>query len=102
MHASELSDTYKVIPSLLSFNTSRIAPDILAVYVQCIAKVFGTWAVDKANRWEEDSLQEVKNMANSITSGMERLSGHPDFEVQERVRSSPRLFLSLVAYDVLS
>lgn len=82
---SELSDTRKVIPSLLSKDTTKLAADIIAVYIQSAAKIFGTWAIELTTRWDEDDLPEVKQSVESIISAVTELANNPDFEVQERV-----------------
>ena len=82
---SELSDTRKAVPSLLSSNVSKLSPDIIAVYINSAAKVFGAWAVDLAARWDDDDLQEVKEVVASVISAVRQFTSSADFEVQERV-----------------
>lgn len=80
-----MPDTRKTISSLLSIDSTKIAPDIVAICVQSTAKIFGSWAVDLANRWDDDDLPEVKNNVETIISGLQKFASDPDFEVQERV-----------------
>ncbi|KAH8101043.1 Adaptor protein complex AP-3 delta subunit [Phellopilus nigrolimitatus] len=89
---SELSDVRKVLPSLLSADTEQLAPDIVAVYIHSAAKVFGIWAVELANHWDEDDLPEVKASVESIVSGLQEFASSPDFEVQERAANILQLF----------
>ena len=53
-------------------------------------KVFGSWAAELADRWDDDDLPKVRGVVDDV---VERLSGfvtHADIEVQERVRASGR------------
>ena len=84
--SSELSDTRKVLPSLLSPSVNKLSPDIIAMYIQCAAKIFGNWAVELAQRWDDDDLPEVKEVVSTIISGVRQFASNADFEVQERVR----------------
>ena len=63
-----------------------MAPDIVAICIQSAAKIFGYWAVDLANRWDDDDLSNVKNTVETTVSCLQKLASDPDFEVQERVR----------------
>ncbi|THH03450.1 hypothetical protein EW145_g6241 [Phellinidium pouzarii] len=98
---SELSDTRKVIPALLSVDGAQLAPDIIAVYIQSTAKVFGTWATELANRWDEDDLQELKESVEAIIAGLRTFASHSDFEVQERAANILQLF-NFIQADLLS
>ncbi|KAI5116434.1 hypothetical protein M0805_000213 [Coniferiporia weirii] len=90
--SSELSDTRKVLPALLSADGTKLAPDIVAIYIQSVAKIFGAWAAELASQWDEDDLQEVKASVGSIVSGMRIFASNPDFEVQERAANVLQLF----------
>lgn len=84
----ENSDTRKIIPTLLQPSVASLAPDIIAVYIQSVAKIFGTWVVQLAQTWDDDTdLPEVRRVADSIVEGIQPFASNPDFEVQERVRT---------------
>jgi AP-3 complex subunit delta len=57
------------------------------VYIQAATKIFGQWAADVAQQWEDDQLVNVKKVVESMITRLEELVGSPDIEVQERVSS---------------
>lgn len=85
IYFSELSDTRKVLPSLLSADESKLSPNIIASYIQCISKVFGSWAIDLATNWDVDDLPELRATVSSTISGLQKFTSNEDYEVQERV-----------------
>ncbi|KAL5494662.1 APL5 [Sanghuangporus weigelae] len=96
-YASELTDTRKAIPSLLAPNVAKLAPDIIAMYIQSVAKIFNGWAVDLAARWDDDDLSEVKDVVSSVLSGVRQFASNEDFEVQERAANVLQLFTFIQA-----
>jgi AP-3 complex subunit delta len=64
-----------------------LAPETVAVYLQSATKVFGLWAADTADNWDDDELPRVKAVVESVISGVSEFVSSPDIEVQERVRS---------------
>lgn len=48
-------------------------------------KIFGFWAAELAQRWQDDFLPEVKSMAQLVMSHVQELTGSFYVEVQERV-----------------
>lgn len=91
-YGGELSDTRKVIPSLLSAVEANLPSSINASYIQCISKVFGSWAVDLASNWDVDDLPELKTTVSSIISGLQKFTSNEDYEVQERAANALQLF----------
>ncbi|KAG5641635.1 hypothetical protein DXG03_004558 [Asterophora parasitica] len=89
---SELAEPQKLLPHLLQPEVSALSPEIQAVYVQAATKVFGSWAAEVAQRWEDDDLQEVKNEVETLTSRFIELVSSPHIEVQERAANSLQLF----------
>lgn len=65
------------------------------MYIQAAIKIFGFWASELAQRWDEDDLPTVKSAAESISERMAALVRSPHIEVQERVRSDRILRYSL-------
>ncbi|KAL5536063.1 APL5 [Sanghuangporus sanghuang] len=96
-YASELTDTRKAIPSLLVPNAAKLAPDIVAIYIQSVAKIFSAWVVDLAARWDDDDLPEVKDVVTSVLSGVRQFVSSEDFEVQERAANVLQLFTFIQA-----
>ena len=85
-HQSENPDTRKIIPTLLQPTVLSLASEIVAEYVLSVAKIFGTWVVELAQAWDDETdLPEVKRTADTIVDGLQRFASHPDYEVQERV-----------------
>jgi AP-3 complex subunit delta-1 len=83
--SSLLSDPQKLLPHLLQSEVDRLSPNIIAVYIQATLKVFGNWATEIAQRWDEDNLQDLKDNIRSISERMQKLVNSQHIEVQERV-----------------
>ncbi len=83
--SSLLSDPQKLLPHLLQSEVDRLSPNIIAVYIQATLKVFGNWATEIAQRWDEDNLQDLKDNIKSIIERMQKLVNSQHIEVQERV-----------------
>ena len=83
---SEIPEPQKVIPHLLQPEISRLAPDILAIYIQAVSKIFGSWAAELAQRWDDDDLPQVKASVDTIIARINEFATSPHIEVQERVR----------------
>jgi AP-3 complex subunit delta len=81
-----LAEPQKLIPELLQPEISNLEPETIAVYIQAATKVFGYWAVEVAQRWEDDDLQEVKEVVDLIMTHISHFVSSPHVEVQERVR----------------
>ena len=82
---SEFSDTIKIIHSLLPDKSSRVSSDILATYLQSAAKVFGSWAVELAARWDEDDLPRLRDEVQFMITKIRDFASSADFDLQERV-----------------
>jgi AP-3 complex subunit delta-1 len=63
-------------------------PDTLAVYIHSAAKVFGYWAAEFAQRWDDDLIPEIKNVVDMVLERVGDLISSPYIEVQERVTYS--------------
>lgn len=85
MSLSELAEPQKLLPYILQPGISILSPETIAVYIQAAMKIFGYWAAELAERWEDDDLQEVKTVVESILARLSDLVSSPHIEVQERV-----------------
>lgn len=85
---STLSEPQKLLPYLLQPEVDKLSPDIMAMYIQAAIKVFGFWASELAQRWDEDDLAELKHAVGSILSRLRELASSQHIEVQERVRTA--------------
>lgn len=84
-----MSDPQKLLTYLLQPSISNLAPDILAVYIHAATKVFGFWASEIAERWDDDLLPEVKEVVDMVIERVGEFSTSPHIEVQERVNLKP-------------
>lgn len=87
--ASELAEPQKLLSHLLQPGINTLPPDVVAVYVQAAMKVFGSWAAELAERWDDDDLPRVQGVVGDILERLQSFAAHPDIEVQERVRRDP-------------
>lgn len=82
----ELAEPQKLIPYLLQPEINNLPPDIIAVYVQAMTKIFGFWASELGQRWNDDELPDLKQTIVSIQNRVSEFASCQDIEVQERVR----------------
>jgi AP-3 complex subunit delta-1 len=75
-----------VLPHLLRPDIARLPPETVVVYIQAAIKVFGFWASELAERWEEDDLPRVLSAVESIFERTKVFVSSSHIEVQERVR----------------
>ncbi|ETW86760.1 hypothetical protein HETIRDRAFT_166278 [Heterobasidion irregulare TC 32-1] len=92
-YCGELAEPYKLLPYLLQHSTSNLAPDIVEVYLQAVLKVFGFWAAELAQRWDNDDLPRVKEVVDMIITRMSDFTSNSGLEVQERAANSLQLFV---------
>ncbi|EIN14349.1 Adaptor protein complex AP-3 delta subunit [Punctularia strigosozonata HHB-11173 SS5] len=100
-YCSELSEAHKLLPFLLQPGLRKLSSETVAVYLQNASKVFGFWAADTAERWEDDDLPHAKSVVDSTISGIEEFVSSPDVEVQERAANIYQL-LAFVRADLAS
>ncbi|KAK0217615.1 adaptin N terminal region-domain-containing protein [Armillaria nabsnona] len=91
-YCSELAEPQKLLPYLLQPGISHLSPDIIAVYIQAAAKIFGFWATEVAQHWTEDDLPEVKDLVAMFISRGNEFVSSPHIEVQERAANTLQLF----------
>ncbi|KAF9566934.1 Ap3d1 protein [Agrocybe pediades] len=100
-YCSELAEPQKLLPYLLQPEITNLAPEIIAVYIQAAIKVFGFWASELAQQWDDDNLPEVKQVVESVLSRVKELAGSQHIEVQERAANALQLFTFINA-DLLA
>ncbi|OBZ78815.1 AP-3 complex subunit delta-1 [Grifola frondosa] len=91
-YCGELAEPQKLLPYLLQPRLTAISPDITAVYLQAAMKVFGFWAAELADRWDDDDLPKVKDTVDMVLERTSDFVTHPDIEVQERAANILQLF----------
>lgn len=74
-----------------------LSPQAIAIYLQSAAKIFGVWAINIAERWDEDELPDVKRVVEIIITAVQSFVGSEDIEVQESVGLATELFQSCSA-----
>ncbi|KAI0368886.1 Ap3d1 protein [Pilatotrama ljubarskyi] len=91
-YCSELAEPQKLLSYLLQPGITTLPPDIVAVYVHASMKVFGFWAAELAERWDDDDLPRIQGTVNDILERLASFATHPDIEVQERAAEALQLF----------
>lgn len=71
---------------LLRHEIADLAPEIIAIYIQATLKVFGYWATELAESWEDEKMVELKSTVETIINFMSEFASSHHIEVQERVR----------------
>ncbi|KAJ7459062.1 adaptin N terminal region-domain-containing protein [Mycena galericulata] len=96
-YCSELAEPQKLLPYLLQSEVANLLPEIIAVYIQATSKIFGNWAAEVAQRWDDDDLPEVKSMVDLIIGRLREFVSNSDVEVQERAANTLQLFTFIQA-----
>ncbi|KAF7784263.1 hypothetical protein Agabi119p4_428 [Agaricus bisporus var. burnettii] len=96
-YCEELAEPESVLPHLLRPEVARLPPETVAIYVQAAIKVFGFWASELAERWEEDDLSRVLAAVESISERMNVFASSPHIEVQERAANIHQLCNFIIA-----
>lgn len=81
---SELTEPQKLLAYLLQPSIANLAPDIIAVYIHTATKVFGYWAAEIAQRWDDDLLPDVTSVVDMVIERVSDFISSPHIEVQER------------------
>lgn len=84
---SELSEPQKILPYLFQPEIVNLSPETIAVYIQAATKIFGHWAAEIAQRWDDDYLQEVKSVVQTVITNVGGFVSSPHIDVQERVKT---------------
>ncbi|KAF5323446.1 hypothetical protein D9611_005565 [Ephemerocybe angulata] len=96
-YSYELQEPEKVIAYLIQPEVSSLPPDTIAVYIQAATKIFGYWASDLAQRWDDNYLLEVRSTVESVLVRMRELAKSVHVEVQERAANALELFTFIAA-----
>ncbi|TFK68252.1 Adaptor protein complex AP-3 delta subunit [Pluteus cervinus] len=91
-HCRELTDPQQLLPYFFTAEVSHLTPDIIAVYIQAATKIFGYWAAELAERWDNEMLPELKEVVEAIVESVTEFSGSTHIEVQERAANALQLF----------
>ncbi|KAF8627249.1 hypothetical protein AX15_004456 [Amanita polypyramis BW_CC] len=83
-YCEELQDPQNLASRLLKLDVSNLPLDIIAMYIQSTMKIFGFWAAELAQRWQDDYLPEVKSTVQSLMIRVQELTSSFHVEVQER------------------
>ncbi|KAI0059437.1 Adaptor protein complex AP-3 delta subunit, partial [Artomyces pyxidatus] len=97
----EIAEPQKLLPFLLQDNISILSPETIGIYLQAAMKLFGTWASQLSQEWEEDDLPRVKDVVDTIRTRMSDFASSPEIEVQERAANALQLF-SFIHADLAS
>lgn len=88
----------QMVLALLSPAIAKLPPTTIAICLHASAKIFGYWAAQKAERWDDDEsgdLLEVRRVVDKVVEGLEIFKTSSDAEVQERVSHLPCLHTCL-------
>ncbi|TBU29793.1 Adaptor protein complex AP-3 delta subunit [Dichomitus squalens] len=91
-YCSELAEPHKLLSSLLQPRILSLPSDIVAVYLHAAMKVFGSWATELADRWDDDDLPRVRGVVDDVVGRLSSIVTHTDIEVQERAAELLQLF----------
>ncbi|KII93311.1 hypothetical protein PLICRDRAFT_672814 [Plicaturopsis crispa FD-325 SS-3] len=91
-YCGELADPQKLLAYILQPSIDSLSPDIIAVYIQAATKIFGFWAADIAERWDDDDLAQVKEVVDTIIGRVSEFVTSPHIDVQERAANTLQLF----------
>ncbi|KAF8240817.1 Ap3d1 protein [Tricholoma matsutake] len=91
-YCNELAEPQKLLAYIMQPEISRLSSETIAVYIQAATKIFGFWATELAERWNDEDLPEVKGVVDLIVSRVTELVRSPHIEVQERAANTLQLF----------
>ncbi|KAI0076052.1 Adaptor protein complex AP-3 delta subunit [Panus rudis PR-1116 ss-1] len=91
-YCGELAEPQKLLSFLLQPRVLTLNADIISVYLQSATKVFGVWAAELADRWDNDDLPKVKETVDTVLERLAEFASNPDIEVQERAANITQLF----------
>ncbi len=82
--AEYLSNPYEVLNSLIHESSHNFPPATLAIFVQAIPKIISHIAVTTNREWNISRGTTISLLLARATEFLEKLSSHPNLEVQER------------------
>ncbi|CDZ97964.1 Vacuolar H-ATPase V1 sector, subunit G [Phaffia rhodozyma] len=81
---------------LLSPLIARLSPETISVCIHASAKIFASWAAEKAEMWDvsesSTDLKQVKEIVTKLVNGLNRFKQSEEAEVQERTVNIINLF----------
>lgn len=92
----EIAEPQKLLPHLLQPNVSLLASETIAAYIQAAVKLFASWSMELSQDWDNDRVQDVKEIVDTLISRLENFTSHSEVEVQERVCPITALFSSIL------
>lgn len=98
--ASSLSSPHEILNSLIHESSQALSPTALAKFIQAIPKIISQIAAQSNENWNRSRGTTMSLVLARTTEFLERLSAHPNLEVQER--SVEFLELLRVAAEALS
>jgi AP-3 complex subunit delta-1 len=98
--AVELSNPYEVLNSLIHESSESFRPNTIATFVQAVPKIISHIASTSNQEWNVSRGTTMSLLLARTTGFLERLSSHPNLEVQER--SVEFLELLRLAGDAIS
>ena len=96
---SELISPLSAISAALNNCATTRSPQLLALSIQSVAKIFGYHTTTLSGNFNPESRKQVQNLVSSIHSGLAPMTTSSDLEVQERAAELSHL-LAFVAADV--
>ncbi|RVX68549.1 hypothetical protein B0A52_07973 [Exophiala mesophila] len=79
-----LSNPYEVLNSLIHESCEGLSPETLAIFAQAIPKMISRIASNFSKEWNASRSSTMSLLLARTTGFLERLSSHPNLEVQER------------------
>ncbi|KAK5050988.1 hypothetical protein LTR84_003547 [Exophiala bonariae] len=98
--ASSLSNPHEILNSLIHESSLALSPTALAKFIQAIPKIISQIAAQFNENWNRSRGTTMSLILARTTEFLEKLSAHPNLEVQER--SVEFLELLRVAAEALS
>ncbi|PCH34264.1 Adaptor protein complex AP-3 delta subunit [Wolfiporia cocos MD-104 SS10] len=91
-YCGELAEPQKLLAYLLQPGITALEAETVAVYLQAATKVFGHWAAEQADRWDDDDLPKVKSVVDMVLEHTGAFATSAAIEVQERAAEMLNLF----------
>ncbi|EXJ96362.1 hypothetical protein A1O1_01488 [Capronia coronata CBS 617.96] len=82
--ASYLTNSYEVLNSLIHETSESFGPRTLAIFVQAVPKIISQIAVTASSEWNVSRGSTMSLLLARTTEFLEKLSSHPNLDVQER------------------
>lgn len=82
--ASHLSNPYEVVNSLIHESSEIFSPATLAIFIQAVPKIISQIAVTTNREWNVSRGSTMSLLLARTTEFLEKLSSHPNLDVQER------------------